>query len=237
MSRAFEELDRRPTRIGEISLRRRLEPTLQVDIWEVKLDDDFLMSSLFTAGEEAVAELGLAATSGDDLDIVVGGLGLGHTAMRALRDDRVRSVHVIEALDAVIDWHERGLVPLGEQLGGDDRCAFVEADFFASIAAGFAAPIPERLDAILLDIDHTPSHLLDASHGGFYRPGGLQRVVDHLVPGGVFSLWSDEFSPNEAFVDVMRTVFDSVDAHVVAFPNHYTGGESTSTIYVATAPL
>ncbi len=236
MSRAFEELDRRPTRIGEISLRRRLEPTLQVDIWEVKLDDDFLMSSLFTAGEEAVADLGLAATTRDDLDIVVGGLGLGHTAMAALRDERVRSIHVIEALDAVIDWHERGLVPLGERLTVDDRCTFVLGDFFASLAAGFAAPIPPQLDAILLDIDHTPSHLLASAHAGFYRPDGLQRLVDHLRPGGVFSLWSDEFFPNEPFIEVMRTVFATVDAHVVAFPNHYTGGQSTSTIYVATAP-
>jgi hypothetical protein len=39
MSRAFEELDRRRTTIGEISLRRRLEPTLQVDVFEVNLDD------------------------------------------------------------------------------------------------------------------------------------------------------------------------------------------------------
>ncbi len=236
MSRAFEELDRRSTRIGEISLRRRLEPTLQVDIWEVKLDEDFLMSSLFTAGEEAVADLGLAATSGDDLDIVVGGLGLGYTAMAALRDERVRSVCVIEALDAVIDWHQRGLVPLGAQLSNDHRCEFVLGDFFASIEAGFVSPIGTPFDAILLDIDHTPSHLLDAGHAGFYRPAGLRRVVDHLKPGGVFSLWSDEFSPNDEFVEVMRTVFATVDAHVVAFPNHYTGGESTSTIYVATAP-
>ena len=61
-------------------------------------------------------------------------------------------------------------------------------------------------------------------------------MVDHLRPGGVFSLWSDEFAPNEPFVEVMRTVFATVEPHVVAFPNHYTGGESTSTIYVATAP-
>ncbi|MEO6652027.1 MAG: spermidine synthase, partial [Ilumatobacteraceae bacterium] len=88
MSRAFEELDRRATRMGEISLRRRLEPTLRIDVWEVKLDDDFLMSSLFTAGEEAVADLGLAATDGDDLRIVVGGLGLGHTTNAALADPR-----------------------------------------------------------------------------------------------------------------------------------------------------
>ena len=51
MSERFKELDRRRTPIGEISLRRRLEPSLLVDVYEVKLGDEFLMSSLFTAAE------------------------------------------------------------------------------------------------------------------------------------------------------------------------------------------
>lgn len=220
--------------MGDISLRRRLEPTLQVDVWEVKLGDEFLMSSLFTAGERAVARLGLAVTSGNDLRLVVGGLGLGYTAVEALADERVASVHVIDTLDAVIDWHEQGLVPIGTQLAEDPRCTLVHGDFFAMVDTGLDERIPGApYDAILLDIDHTPSHLLHAAHGGFYRPDGLQRVADQLVPGGVFSLWSDEFAPNDEFVEVLRGVFDTVEAHVVAFPNHYTGGESTSTIYVS----
>ncbi|MEJ7800104.1 MAG: spermidine synthase, partial [Ilumatobacter sp.] len=106
-------------------------------------------------------------------------------------------------------------------------------DVFAMIAAGLPIEVGDGLDALLLDIDHTPSHLLNACHAAFYRPEGLRRVVDHLRPGGVFSLWSDEFAPNEEFVSVLGSVFASVDAHVVTFPNHYTDGESTSTIYVA----
>lgn len=51
MSRAFEELDHQPTPMGDLVLRRRLEPTLQVDIFEVKLGEESLMSSLFTAAE------------------------------------------------------------------------------------------------------------------------------------------------------------------------------------------
>ena len=221
--------------MGDISLRRRLEPTLGVDVWEVKLGDEFLMSSLFTAGERAVAELGLAAANGGDLRVVVGGLGLGYTARQALVDERVASVHVIEALDVVIGWHERGLVPIGSELADDPRCTLLHGDFFAIVDTGLATRIPgSPYDAILLDIDHTPSHLLHAAHAGFYLPDGLRQLAGQLVPGGVFSLWSDEFAPNADFVDVLRSVFESVDAHVVAFPNHYTGGESTSTIYVST---
>ena len=219
--------------MGVISLRRRLEPILQVDVWEVKLDDEFLMSSLFTATEEAVGRLGMAATPGDALHVVIGGLGLGHTAMAALEDERIATLHVIDALAEVIGWHRDHLVPLGEQLTANTTCEFVLGDFFAMIAEGLSFEnTPDRFDAILVDIDHTPSHLLNASHAGFYRPEGLQRIVDQLVPGGTFALWSDD-PPDESFMQVMRDVFGTVEAEVVTFPNHYTGGESACTVYLA----
>ena len=53
MGRLFEELDYRETPIGTLSLRRRHEPLVGQDVFEVKLNDDFLMSSLFTRSEMA----------------------------------------------------------------------------------------------------------------------------------------------------------------------------------------
>ena len=67
----FEELDYRPTPIGALSLRRRRELKLGVDVFEIKLGDEFLMSSLFTASEIALARLGLAELSEHGLDAVV----------------------------------------------------------------------------------------------------------------------------------------------------------------------
>jgi spermidine synthase len=235
MSRAFEELAHESTPLGEISLRRRLEPSLRVDVFEVKLNDEFLMSSLFTVGETALAELGLAAIEGDHLNIVVGGLGLGHTASAALTDPRVRSLRVIDALAEVIDWHRRHLVPLGAELTSDPRCELVHGDFFALVSSGLATidDEPIRFDAILVDIDHTPRHLLDPGHAGFYEPAGLRRLAAQLRPGGVFGLWSDD-PPDEEFLAVLKGEFGPVHAHVVTFPNFYTGGHASSTIYVAT---
>lgn len=237
MSRAFEQLDSQVTPMGEISLRRRLEPTLQVDIWEVKLGDEFLMSSLYTASEEAVARLGLAARPGDDLDVVVGGLGLGYTAMTALEDTRVARLQVIEVLPQVIGWHNDHLVPLGAGLTADDRCTFVEGDFFAMVADGIEQGTggPKQFDAILVDIDHTPSWLLRSSHASLYCPEGLASVRSQLLPGGVFALWSDD-PPDPEFVAMLEEVFASATAHVVSFPNLYTGGEAACTVYVSTAP-
>ena len=84
MTFEFEELDYQQTPLGVISLRRRSEPRLDGKIlFEVKLGDEFLMSSLFTEAEVQLARLGLAGLGGTDLDVVVGGLGLGYTAVAA----------------------------------------------------------------------------------------------------------------------------------------------------------
>jgi spermidine synthase len=235
VSRTFAELDRRATPLGEISLRRRLHPELLVDIYEVKLDDEHLMSSLFTTAEEELARLGLAAVAGDRLDVVVGGLGLGYTARAVLADARVRSLRVVEALGAVIDWHVEGIVPLGDQLGADPRCRLVEGDFFTLVADDRLGAPGERCHAVLVDIDHTPDHVLHPAHARFYEPDGLRTVVDRLHPGGVFGLWSDD-APDDRFVAALDEVFDTSTAHVVTFPNPLTGGTAANTVYVATTP-
>ncbi|MEO7429206.1 MAG: spermidine synthase [Acidimicrobiales bacterium] len=235
MSAHFEELDRRSTPIGEISLRRRLEPAMQIDVYEAKLDDEYLMSSLFTGSEVALAELGLARVEGADLDVVVGGLGLGYTAQQVLADARVRSLHVVEALGEVIAWHERGLLPVSAELTSDPRCHFVKGDFFALVAGdgGFGPGVPERCHAVLVDIDHSPHHHLHPSHAGFYTPGGLRRVTARLQTGGVFGLWSDD-PPDDAFTASVEEAVGPCEAQVVTFPTPYDVGESASTVYFAT---
>lgn len=235
MSARFEEIDWRPTPMGEISLRRRRDPSSGDDVYEVKLGDEFLMSSMFTAGEVALADLGLAAAAGGELDVVVGGLGLGYTAEAALRDRRVRSLIVVDALGEVIDWHRKGLVPLGTAVSGDPRCRLVRGSFFtmADDPDGFDPEAPaRRFHAVLLDIDHSPQHVLHPSHAAFYEPAGLRRFAERLHPGGVFALWSND-PPEQWFTSVLAEVFPVAEAHVVSFDNPLQGGTSTNTVYVA----
>ncbi len=235
MSSRFEELAWRETPMGAISLRRRVEPSLRIDVYEVKLDDEFLMSSLFTVAEVELATRGLAQATGGELDVVVGGLGLGYTARTALESTRVRSLTVVEALPDVIDWHERGLVPGATELVDDPRTRLVNDDFFALVESGrgFDDAVPDRtFDVVLLDVDHSPRHLLHPSHAPFYTAQGLTRLTRLLRPGGVFALWADG-APDEEFLGVLSAVFETARADVVSFPNFYTGATSASTVYVA----
>jgi len=238
VSARFEELGWQQTPMGVISLRRRFDPTVRADVFEVKLDDEHLMSSLFTVAEKELARLALARTPGTDLHVVVGGLGLGYTAQEALRDSRVRTLTIIEYSDAVIDWQQRDLLPDTVGLAADDRVTIVCADFFATVTgtAGFDPDNPGRIfDAILLDIDHSPTHLLHNPHADFYTHAGLRSAASHLAPGGTFAMWSDD-PPDEEFTALLGTVFTDVAATDVWFDNPLTRGKSAATVYLGTRP-
>ncbi|MEE9326976.1 MAG: hypothetical protein V3U71_06745 [Cocleimonas sp.] len=235
----FEELDYQETPLGEISLRMRSEPRLDdIIIYEVKMNEEFLMSSLFVEAELQLAYLGLASianTFTDNLEVVVGGLGLGYTAAAALENTGIASLKVIDVMPAVIDWHRRGLVPMAEKLTTDSRCELILADFFALATAeteGFGKVNQDRqVHAVLLDIDHSPSFWLNEGNGSFYTEQGLQAISDKILNGGVFGLWSDE-KPDKQFIQLLEKVFPSVESHVVTFPNPYTQQESSNTVYL-----
>jgi spermidine synthase len=229
MSARFEELDYQVTPMGELILRRRFDPVFGLDVFEAILNDEHLMSTHFTVAETELGRLGLRPLTGDNWKVLVGGLGLGYTAVAVLEHSQVSSLVVIDAIDEVVSWHEKGLLPLSEGLTSDPRVDLRTGDFFALMAA---IDVTETFDAIIVDIDHTPHHHLHPSHATFYTPTGLAAMKRHLNPGGAFSLWSDD-PPDAGFVATLEHVFTYVDSVAVDFENILTGGQSSNTVYVA----
>ena len=229
----IQELGYQKTPLGELTLRRRVETRLDGrEVFEVKLGDEYLMSSLFTESERQLATLGLSPLSGE-LDVVIGGLGLGYTAAEALKNPNVQRLLVIDLFQAVIDWHQAGLVPNGETLDRDPRCELRQGDFFKLARTGFDADAPERkFDAVLLDIDHSPKHFLDQTNESLYTSEGLAAIRRQLKPGGTFALWSND-PASEAFTAHLSSIFSSAAAHNITFPNPYTGSTSENSIYIA----
>jgi spermidine synthase len=236
MSLLFKEIDSQVSSIGQISLRRRRIPAFgDRDIYEVKLGDEFLMSSMFVEAEEALSTLGLAALEGDNLSVVVGGLGLGYTAVTALKDERVDELFVVDALDTVIGWHKDEKVPLGKILNADLRNTYVLGSFFdlaIDPSAGFDPGCPgKKFDAILLDIDHSPTEFLDVANASFYTTENLTLMAKQLRSKGVFAMWSQNL-PEADFEALLGTAFESVESHVVSFFNPFQNNVSTNSVYV-----
>ncbi len=229
----IKELAYHKTVLGELTLRRRTETLLQNrQVLEVKLGEEFLMSSLFTEGERQLARLGLMGLKGE-LDVAVGGLGLGYTAAAALENKNVRSLLVIDLFQEVIDWHLNKLVPLGEILSEDARCEMRQGDFFELARTGFdVSDSGRKFDAVLLDIDHSPAHFLDEKNKSFYGAAGLESLRKQIKTGGAFALWSND-APDEKFTRHLESVFGKATAQTIEFANPYTNSISVNSVYIA----
>lgn len=233
----FEELDYQKTPLGDLILRKRTVLSLENrEIYEIILGDAFLMSSMFTVVEQELSRLGLQAARKafpeHGLDVIVGGLGLGYTARAALEFEEVASLGVVEYLKPVIEWHEKNLVPLAKELNDDPRCHYLHGDFFElSLGEGYEGK-EKTYHAVLLDIDHSPAHLLTTRNARFYSTDGLRTFSEKIKPGGVFGLWSDD-PPEEGFLASLAEVFESVESHQVSFHNPIQDEDFQSTVYLA----
>lgn len=234
MNSLFHEIACEHTPVGELVLRRRRLHHDGDDIWEIKLNEGYLMSSQFIDGEVALADLALAKVNTGDLDVVVGGLGLGYTAQAALGDARVTMLTVVELIPQVIEWHRRHLRALGKELSEDPRCIFREGDFFqlAGATDGFDPDNPQtKHDAILIDIDHSTKHLINEASADFYGASAITALVSKLKPGGVFALWSTD-AEDPAFVDAMEESLREVTVSRVEFTTPYREEPAFNLVYM-----
>lgn len=220
---AWEETD-----LGILCLRRReLLSAPGETVTEITLGGEFLMSSRHTASEEALARIALDLHPGAELDVFVGGLGLGYTAHAALESQRVSHVEAVEFLPQVIDWLERDLVPLAAELQRSDRFRVVQGDAYARLAE----PASEPFDLILIDIDHSPDDRLGGADGSFYTEEGLRRARRHLAPGGVLGVWS--YADSSPFSRALETVFDEVRVEPVTYYNDLVDEAHTNWLFFA----
>ncbi len=227
----IEILDYQETPLGLLTLRRReLLSRPGVIVTEVTLDHCFLMSSYHTESERALASEALALHKGRaGLSVLVGGLGLGFTALEALKDRRVVDVEVVELLPQVIAWLSEGWIPDAALLREDERLRLTEGDIYTRL---LAPPSSEKLvDLILIDVDHAPDEMLDPANAAFYTAPGLECVQRHLKPEGVLAVWSTY--PSEEFLEVLREVFDDVSVREISWWNDLVDVQKIDTLFTA----
>lgn len=197
-------LDLATTEIGTFYLSRRESSAHSEWVYEILIGDEVLMSSLDPVSERRLAGSALKLLQEDrPLRVLVGGLGLGHTAHAALEDPRVSHLRVIEKMNFVIDWMASGQLPLSETFAADERVEVAQGDVYALL---LGAP-SERYDLILVDVDHAPDDPLSDDSAAFYTAEGQRAVQRHLLPGGILGIWSA--AHEESFSRVLADVYSA----------------------------
>lgn len=224
----FEILAYEPTPLGMLCLRRRellSEPGTVVT--EVTLNHEFLMSSYHTASERALASVSLDLFKGQDVQVLVGGLGLGYTAAEVLTHSRVAQVEVVELLPQVIGWLDQGLIPLAETLRDNPRLRVSQDDIYKRLWS----PPTRQFDLILIDVDHSPEDQLDDANDSFYTKEGLSRAKQHLTKEGVLGVWS--YAESSPFAEALAQVFPRVHIEPVTFTNTHINETMTDWLFFA----
>ena len=220
---AYEE-----TPLGDLCLRRReLLSRPGTVITEITLDHQLLMSSHNTVSERALATEALERHPGDDLSVLVAGLGLGYTAAAALESTSVMRLEVIEFLPAVVGFLQEGLVPLSSELLADSRFGVRHGDAYA-VLNGEAEGL---WDLVLIDVDHAPDDHLGVDNKAFYTRPGLARAKRHLAPGGILAVWS--YAESSPFVDALRASFDVIEVIPVRYTNDLVDEEHADWLFFA----
>ena len=184
--------------LGELVLRRADGS----EVLELVSNGVFLMDSELGAPpacggvstERRLATAALDAVRGSDLDVVVGGLGLGLTAQAVRVDPRVRSLTVVEIEPALVTWVRDGLVPPAAGLLDDEKVSLVVGD----VASVVPALPGSSVDAVLLDVDNGPGFLVHPDNARVYARPFLSTVSGRLRPGGVLAVWSADADPRLA---------------------------------------
>ncbi len=215
--------------LGPLCLRRReLLSQPGTFVTEVTLNHEFLMSSLYTDSERVLSQIALEMHAGEQLRVLVGGLGLGYTTREVLRAERVAHVEVVELLPQVIAWLKDGMVPLAAEMEEEPRLTVTQGNVYQQLAE----PAKEQFDLILIDVDHSPDERLGHDSVSFYHAEGLQSARQHLAPDGVLGVWS--YAENSPFADSLREVFSHVRIEPVNYENRLIDEQHTDWLFFAT---
>ncbi|MFE8009356.1 spermidine synthase [Streptomyces sp. NPDC057418] len=200
-------LDRREGPFGEVVLRER------GDDFEIIANGCFLMDTADGRSERLLIDAALAALppGRPDPALLIGGLGVGFSLVRAAEERRWGRIVVVEREQAIVDWHLEG--PLGRISAAalaDPRTGILRTDLVDHLRTA-----TERYDALCLDIDNGPDWTVTEDNGSLYSPAGLAACHARLTPGGVLAVWSAQ--PSATFGEALRNAgFHAVRTEEVA---------------------
>jgi len=168
--------------------------------FSIKINGQDLMHSRQHESELELARLGCEQLTGRKApSILIGGLGMGYTLRQAL--DMLSphaQVVVSELLDAVVEWNREFFGELNGQPLGDKRVDLKTGDIVELISRS-----KDRFDAILLDLDNSPSAMTVSSNRRLYGREGIRACRSALREQGCLAVWSAE--PSKKFEQLLMS--------------------------------
>jgi len=198
-------LHRITTPRGELQLQSYRTPEDPAHpVYEIIFNGIFLMASYNWRSETAQARLAVEPieSSGREISVLIGGLGIGYAVKTTLEYRHVTSVHVVEIERSVIDWAHTYFAGLNADALSDPRVHLINTDIIEYIRA-----TTNTYDCIILDIDNGPTMTVLETNRSLYDAPMLTRMRNMLRAGGTFTVWAERECPR--FMKHLKTSFDN----------------------------
>lgn len=160
--------------------------------YAIYVDGRELMSTRRHVSEERMAEVACSPLLlKPNVNVLIGGLGLGFTLGAALRNlGRDARVTVAELMPCVVTWNKNRSYGLAADAVEDPRTSVVITDVFDLIRKA-----PGAFDVILLDADNNTTAMNTTGNRKLYQKEGLALVHGALKKGGTVVYWSADSDP------------------------------------------
>jgi spermidine synthase len=135
-----------------------------------------------------------------DINILVGGLGMGFTVKEACSYPGIEKVDVVEIQPAVVKWNHEHFINFNGGCLNDNRVKIIIDDFY-----DYVTGTDKRYDLISMDIDNGPMMLVKANNERVYNLGFFERIKEIMKPKGIFVIWSCNEEPG--LLEQTRQIF------------------------------
>lgn len=168
----------------------------EMQLWEVQetgakeyeliINGIFIMASYNNLSSELlIRESMKLLTKRANVDILIGGLGMGFTVKEACSYRNVKSIDVVEVGATIVEWNKSYLTPCNRGCLKDGRVQIFIDDFY-----NYVQQTQKKYDIISMDIDNGPMMLVRSSNYKVYQDTFFAKIKELLKPCGVFTLWS-----------------------------------------------
>ncbi len=190
MAKPWKTLASINTDEGVLELRQRDERDFLITVGGL-----VLMNSMANRSEVVLGQLGCQHLKNHSAPrVLVGGLGMGCT-LRAVLDSLPASAEVIvaELNPVVLEWCRGPLAGLTEHAVSDPR-VHVEIGDVAELVRKTPREVDsKKFDAIVFDLYKGPHYHTHKIKDPLYGSRAIDHVKAALKPGGVFSVWGENY--------------------------------------------
>jgi len=190
MAKPWKTIERIDTDEGVLELRQRDDRDFLITVGGL-----VLMNSMANRSEIVLGQLGCKHLNTHVRPrVLVGGLGKGCT-LRDVLDSLPSSAEVVVAeLNPVgLIWCQGALAELTNGAANDPRVRVEITDVAELVGNTAKGDSANKFDAIVFDLYKGPHYHTDKLKDPLYGSRAIEKARSALKPGGVFSIWGENF--------------------------------------------